>query len=146
MSLFLTTLTSREIAQQIAGLLNANNKLIVYHTSDTILNSNTTYFVEFDHIGREQVVIGCIGVDIVSSGIEKIKHMSVSKDFRRRGVARKLLNLVLSNSNAEKILMNIRRDNSPSLNLALSCGFIINNAGWYNNQQVLTVERRKVLK
>lgn len=115
---FNMTLSDLDIASQIASLLNDNNRLTKTHSSYTILNDPASYFIEL--IGSQ--IVGCVGL-YKTTPMDKIIHLSVHKQYRRLGIAKKLLKVALTNSIHDVLYMSIREDNTSCLNLAHSFGF-----------------------
>jgi ribosomal protein S18 acetylase RimI-like enzyme len=118
MTKFRVALSDWEIAGQIALLLNQNNRLTKIHTAQTILNSPETYFVEM----IQSKVVGCVGL-WRTAPMDKIIHLSVCEGYRSHGIAKKLLQTALTNSNHDVLYMSVREDNYPCLNLAKQFGF-----------------------
>ena len=113
-------LSDREIACQIAILLNNNNRLSKYHDVSSIINNPVHYFVEL----LEQTVIGCVGLK-KENKMDKIIHLSVANSMRTFGIGNKLLNTVILNSSKDILYMKIRDDNVASISLANKLGFKI---------------------
>ncbi|MGD9161257.1 MAG: N-acetyltransferase [Desulfobacteraceae bacterium] len=125
MANFYTALSSHEIAGKIAELLNTCNKLKKRHNVYTIMNSNTIYFV--DTI-RGQVA-GCIGKIKEGHHLTRILHLCVHPNFRRFGLARKLLNVAVERTDSIYAYATVRKDNTASIELFKSAGFIaVDNA------------------
>lgn len=118
MTKFKSVLSDWDIAGQIASLLNANNRLTKTHSAKTIINDPALYFVEFSG----SVVIGCVGLQ-KTAPMDKIIHLSVHNDYRRYGIAKKLMQAALTNSNHDVLYMSVREDNNACLNLAKHYGF-----------------------
>lgn len=111
-------LSDFEIAGQIASLLNSNNRLTKVHSAHTILNDPARYFVE---VSGPQV-IGCVGLH-KTAPMDKIIHLSVHTDYRHLGIAKKLIQVALTNSIHDVLYMSVREDNHACLNLAKQFGF-----------------------
>lgn len=118
MTKFKSILSDFEIANQIAALLNENNKLTKIHSAKTILEESALYFVDF--FGSN--VVGCIGL-LKTAPMDKIIHLSVHNNYRHQGIAKKLMQIALTNSNHDTLYMSIREDNIACLNLAKYYGF-----------------------
>lgn len=116
---FSVSLSAYDISAQIALLLNTNNKLTRIHTPETILHSSVEYFIELN----SNVVVGCVGL-IRAKPMDKIIHLSVNRNYQHQGVGKKLLNMVLTNSNHDILYMTVREDNFSCLNLIKPFGFI----------------------
>ena len=135
MAEFFVTLSNNEIATQIATLLNAQNKLYAYHTTDTIMNSMANYFVE---INRDKV-IGCTGLLIENRDLSKSFHTSVHPAYIRRGIATKLLMTAINNCNTKYIYGTIREDNVASIRLVSKLGWKIIRKDWNRDHYVVTM-------
>lgn len=117
-SKFKYVLSDLEISNQIAHLLNTNNRLIKVHSAQTIQANPATYFVEL--VGL--VVVGCIGL-LKTIPMDKIIHLSVHNQYRHLGIAKKLMHTALTNSNHDVVYMSVREDNQACLSLAQQFGF-----------------------
>jgi len=122
------------LANQVAALLNYNNRLSIVHSGQSITSNLNQYFVEV--IG--QTVIGCVGLQI-GSKMDKILHLSVNSLARRNGVGFRLLVTAINNSNKDIIYMTIREDNFMSISLATKLGFKIIAYNPKCNYNVLTL-------
>jgi ribosomal protein S18 acetylase RimI-like enzyme len=111
-------LTEYQIAGQIADLLNSYNHLKTKHTPSTILSDKVKYFIEL----YGQDVIGCVGL-LYELALDKICHLTIKPEFRRKGFGRKLIYRAKEFSQRSAVYMSIREDNIGSLNLATSLGF-----------------------
>lgn len=119
MSKFSLTITNRNIAAQIASLLNLGRQQYYTQTEVSVLNSNVKYIVE---LCGEQV-IGVIGLEQKSSQITEIKHLCVHPNFRRRGLGLKLLKKGIEYSNTEFVYDTVRDDNPSSIGNNFRAGF-----------------------
>jgi ribosomal protein S18 acetylase RimI-like enzyme len=144
MSEFYISITNEEMATQIAALLNSHNRLYKRHNTNTILNSNTKYFVELlSSPAIDKKVVGCAGLRQDYPTLSNIKHVCVDPIYRRFGVARKLMKTAIENSPTDLVYMTIREDNKPSLYLAESLGFVFVTKEFKADHFVITVARRK---
>lgn len=149
---FNTVLSNHEIAQQIANLLNQNNRLAILHNQGTILSNKVQYYIEF----YGQIVSGCVGLIRQQNNMDKIVHLSVIPQFRGKGIGKRLILTALNNSTRDIIYMQIREDNIASLKLAESLGFksiayipkanynllsmcLFRRKGWPTNLKALTI-------
>lgn len=139
MAEFYVSLSQREMAIQIATLVNVHNKLYKRHTERTIFKDKADYFVE---IVIDQVV-GCVGLSQRDTNLSEIKHVCVHPHFRQRGIGKKLVNLAIANCKTDYVYMTIREDNIPSLKMAQSLGFVPVKKHWNVDHFVVTVGRRK---
>lgn len=151
MSKFYVSLAQDAIADQIAALLNKQNKLTKIHNRFTIKGGTVNYFIEICNpikngsAAKSPIVIGCAGLLKENPYLSTIKHVSVSTDYRKLGIARKLIQLAIDQCTTEHIRMTIREDNKASLELAQSLNFkhIITN--FCKDHNVITVGRRRVI-
>lgn len=141
MAEFYVSLSQKEMAYQIAALINTHNKLYKRHTERSICRDNADYFVEI----IEDRIIGCAGLSQRDTNLCEIKHVCVHPDFRRRGIGKKLVNLAIANCKTDYVYMTIREDNIPSLRMAQSLGFVPVKQHWNVDHHVITVGRRKEL-
>lgn len=138
MAEFYVSISRKEMALQIAALVNNYNRLYKRHTAASILRDRASYFVET--IGNK--VIGCVGLSRRYPSLSEIKHICVSPTHRKRGIAKKLVNLAIANCDTEYVYMTIRGDNIPSLMTAKSLNFAVIRKDWYSDHHVITVGRR----
>lgn len=145
MAEFYVPITNTFFATQIAELLNKHNNLTVVHDVNSILSTNTRYFVELVSAPAiEKRVVGCVGLAPgYHPTLSKIKHVCIDPTYRRFGVARKLVETAISNCNTEYVYMTIREDNIPSQKMAESLGFVFVQKDWKKDHFVITVGRRK---
>lgn len=115
---FNIVLSDHIIAGQIAKLLNENNRLSIAHNTNSILRSPVQYFIELSG----QTILGCVGL-LCEPTMDKIVHISVSKNNRKQGIAKRLLRYAINNSSKDIIYMHIREDNIESKNLSIKMGF-----------------------
>jgi RimJ/RimL family protein N-acetyltransferase len=140
MTEFYVSLSREEIASQIASLINRYNKLYRKYSRNKILyNNNTNYFVEIVH----NIVVGCVGALKKSHNVTEIKHICVNPAYRRKGIAKKLVNLAIANCDTEFVYMTIRHDNEASLTMAKSLGFVPIKQHWSVDHFVITLGRIK---
>lgn len=137
MAEFFTSLSKKEIASDIAGMLNNFNKLYRRHNDQSIMTELADYFVEISG-GK---VIGCVGLKKKEATLSEIKHLCISPPFRRHGIAKKLILLAIANCSTKYVCMNIRDDNVPSLKLVQSLGFLNVSKRWNLDHHVITVGR-----
>ena len=139
MAEFYVSVSKDSMAKQIAVLVNKFNKWYKTHTAYSISRDDTDYFVE---VVNDRVV-GCVGLQKRFYNSSEIKHMCVEPEFRRKGIAKRLVNLAIANCNTEYVYMKIRDDNLPSLMLAKTLGFVPIKKHWSVDHFVVTVGRRK---
>lgn len=138
MAEFYVSLSNNEMAAQIAGLINTYNQLSKAHTIYSVLNSMAKYFVEVIN----DRVIGCTALIKEEENLSRNFHTCVSPEFRRRGVARKLKLLAIQNCDTNYIFSTVRENNTPSINMNLSLGYVFVNKIWARDHYVLTLGRR----
>jgi predicted GNAT family acetyltransferase len=119
-------------------LVNKHNKLYKRYTKNKILYSpNTCYFVEIVH----NTVVGCVGMAKRNDKLTEIKHVCVEPIYRKRGIAKKIVNLAIASSKTEFVYMTIRHDNTASLAMAKSLGFMPVKHHWSVDHYVITMGR-----
>lgn len=138
MASFFVSLTNEEIAKQIANLINKYNYLYVKHNGFTIATHTTNYFVEI--FGNK--VVGCTGIIEENANWSIIKHVCVEPKFRKKGIARKLINLSIQNCKTRYIYMTIREDNIASLYMANKLGFTVIKQEWSKDHYLVVVGRK----
>ena len=146
MSRFLISLNERSVASQVSDLVNSNNRLRRRLTIPSITQGRTNYFVEMSGMNiqtasKDKVVMGCIGMETIDQDTVMLKHLSIRNEFRRLGIASKLVHDALKSCKNKKTRMRIRADNKPSLYLAEKFGFKYIFHEDLGNYSVLTVER-----
>ena len=137
MAEFYVSLSHNEMAKQIADLVNTHNQLYKKHTTYSVLNSVARYFVEVVN----DKVIGCTALVKEEENLSRNFHTCVSPAFRRKGIARKLKLLAIQNCNTSYIFSTVREDNTPSINMNLSLGYVFVNKIWSKDHYVLTLGR-----
>jgi len=138
MAEFYTSLTKREIACQISNLLNVYNKWYVYFSAQTIEMSPAIYFIEIVN----DKVVGCASSLQVSNISTKIQHICVLPEYRKFGIASKLVEKIIDNCRIGHMFMTIREDNTGSIALAHKFGFICTEKHWSIDHWTLTFGRR----
>jgi ribosomal protein S18 acetylase RimI-like enzyme len=137
MAEFYVSLSTGEMAGQIADLINTHNQLHKKHTAYSILNSAAKYFVEVIN----DKVIGCTALLKEETNLSRNFHTCVQPEFRRKGIAKKLKLLAIQNCDTGYIFSTVREDNIPSINMNLSLGYVFVNKIWSKNRYVLTLGR-----
>jgi len=138
MAEFYVTLSQQEIARQIANLLNKYNKLYIYHTDHSIINSAADYFVEI--VGDK--VVGCTALLKEYPTLSKSYHASVLPEYRRKGLGTKLLLTAMNNCSTPYIYGTIREDNVASLRLVDKLGWKSIRRDWERDHYVITVANK----
>lgn len=135
---FYVTLTKEEMAAQVAALLNSYNRLTTKHTMHTIMYAPQDYFIEV----YGNIVAGCAAILYENNAWSKIKHVSTRMEFRRRGIARKLIQTAMKCCHSENVYMTIRADNNPSLSMAQSLGFVEVKREWIIDHYLIAMGRK----
>jgi ribosomal protein S18 acetylase RimI-like enzyme len=126
------------IAEQIAELINKYNKWYIIHTTESVLNSMSKYFV---HMEGERVV-GCAACLYEYPTLSKVLHVCVVPECRKQKIASKLVSMAIKNCVTDNVYMIIREDNVASRRLAVSLGFIEVRARWFKDHNVIYYARR----
>lgn len=148
MAEFYVSLNKDEIAEQIALLLNKQNRLTKIHTKHTIMNSAIKYFVHLlaiDSAIHKPIVVGCAGLLQENPYLSTIKHISVLPKYKNHGIAKRIVQLAINNCATDTIRMTIREDNYPSLMLAKSLRFDYVTKNFHKDHYVVIVGRRRIL-
>lgn len=139
MAEFYVSLSTIEIATQIASLINKYNLWNTRYTAGKIYASPAYYFVELIN----SQVIGCASILKMCSTLSKIQHICVVPEHRCSKIATKLTNLAINICDTEYLCMTIREDNIPSLNLAKTLKFKYIRKHWFRDHYTILVGRRK---
>ncbi len=126
-----------EIARQIAGLLNDYNNLSRKRRGPEIVEGKTDYVSETH--GR--LVIAAVGISKTSSTLSEIKHLVVRPEWRRKKVARFILERAMSLSTTPLLYATIREDNTASVELCQSVGLTRERKYWAVNHDVVLLTR-----
>jgi ribosomal protein S18 acetylase RimI-like enzyme len=135
---FYVALSTIEMANQIADMLNTHNKLTTRYTGQSLLCSAGRYFVEIE---RDKV-IGCVAVQSEPPELTKLFHACVVPEKRKHGIAKKLMNIALAHCKTPYAYGTIREDNKASLAMVYSLGFVYAKKEWHRDHYVITVGRR----
>jgi N-acetylglutamate synthase-like GNAT family acetyltransferase len=133
MTAFSRAITDREVATQVASLINFNNRLNTIYTSEMILQSSINYIIE--SVGN--TVIACIKIERQSYNITELKHLVVTPTSRGLGLGKTLVKSAMNRVTTPIMYAMIRHDNIPSQMVFSSCGF--SHSGQYTtaNRDVL---------
>lgn len=134
---FFVSLSEKEMARQIAALINTHNRLYRRRTERYIMSDKSDYFVEI----VLNSVVGCAGLSQRDTNLSEIKHVCVHPSFRQKGIGKKLVSLAMANCPTDLVYMTIREDNTPSLKMASSLGFNFVRKHWNIDHHVITVGR-----
>jgi len=138
MAEFYVSLSSNEMAIQIANMINRYNRWGMSFSDKAILLSTSRYFVEVE---RDKVV-GCASHIKEDDKLTKIQHVCVLPTHRGKGIAKKLVNLSIDNCQTEYVFMTIREDNLPSIRMAEALEFRYVTKHWFRDHMTLTFGRR----
>ena len=112
----------RELAAQVAALLNKHNRLFYRVSIHTILHRKVNYLLEL----FGDTVLGCIGIRYEKrSDTVEICHLCVHEVARGQGLAKKLIQRAVELSPRDRIWCHIREENIPSIKAFVSQGFKI---------------------
>lgn len=90
----------------------------------TIADNDYIFFVYFDSITRQICGYGSCH-KIMTTG--EIGNIAVSKNYRRKGIAKKILQHIIDNcnqDNMEEIFLEVNENNSPAIKLYANAGFV----------------------
>jgi GNAT superfamily N-acetyltransferase len=138
MAEFYITLPTQNIAEQIAALLNLQNKLYKVHNILSIINSPATYFVEVEG----EKIVGCSALIKEHPTLSKSYHTSVLPSHQKKGIASKLLKTAMDNCETRYIYGTIRQDNLPSLGLVKKLGWQQIRRDWNKDHWVVTMAKK----
>lgn len=141
MAEFYVSLSTMDMAAQIASLINKYNLWNTKYTTNMIRNSSASYFVEIVN----SRIVGCVSLLEICPTLSKIQHICVVPEFRRKGIATKLTKLAIELCNTNYLYMTIREDNGPSLGLAGMLEFKYIKNHWFKDHYTVTVGRRKMV-
>lgn len=116
---FLHTLSTTDLSEQVASLINTYNGLSFRRTALDIREGKIDYVVET----HGKWVIGCCGYEKLGYQLTEIKHLAVNKDWRRRGVGAFLIKSVLGLCETPAAFATVREDNKSSMSLFQAQGF-----------------------
>jgi ribosomal protein S18 acetylase RimI-like enzyme len=139
MAEFYVSVSEQDMAMQIADMLNRYNGWATRFSAQSLLMTPARYFVELENT----IVVGCASHLKEYETLTKIQHICVLPSHRRRGIAARLTELAIDNSETEFVYMTIREDNAASLKLAISLGFKYITKHWFRDHWTLTYGRRK---
>jgi ribosomal protein S18 acetylase RimI-like enzyme len=120
MGVLIPSTSQRELAAQVAALLNAHNQLYYKVTTNQVLNGKVDYLLVL--VG--DMVVGCVGLRLIkrSDSIE-ICHLCVHEIARKQGMAGRLIQGAIEMSPKNRIWCHIREENIPSIKAFTSKGF-----------------------
>lgn len=76
--------------------------------------------------------------------ITDIINIAVAQNSQNKGIGETLINYLVNNTNADKIMLEVRENNAPALNLYNKCGFIEINRRkkYYDGEDAIIMERK----
>lgn len=101
---------------ELAKLLNPiwNKNMLV----DVLKSSNADIYISVDN----EIIKGFICVEnVLDEGC--VSAVAVHKDFRRNGIANKLLQVAITNSKMKTLYLEVEEDNFAGINLYTKSGF-----------------------
>lgn len=110
-------------AGEIAALLNTRNQLVKKYDAKAILAAHARFLFEV----RDDQVVGCVEVKKVQWYQAEVNHLTVHKDYCRRGIAQALLAGATARAiqdRARILQCTIRDNNVESTGLFLKNGFV----------------------
>jgi ribosomal protein S18 acetylase RimI-like enzyme len=137
MARFAVPLTDYDIAAQVAAMVNTFNQWYTVFTPHRILTSPSLYLVELCF----NQVVGCAALTKEYPKLSKIQHLCVLPQYRKRGIAKRLVEQAIVRCETEFICMTIREDNLPSLSVAKSAKFRFINKNWFRDHWTHLVAR-----
>lgn len=139
MAEFYVSISDRSMANQISNMLNQYNRWATKFSASALMITTARYFVELENT----TVVGCASHLRQYETLTKIQHICVLPQHQRKGIATRLTNLAINNSETEYVYMTIREDNIASLSLAQSLEFRYITKHWFRDHWTLTFGRRK---
>lgn len=139
MAEFYTSLTSNQMATQIAAMINHYNRWATKFSASSLMVTPARFFTEI--YGNR--VVGCASHIKVHQLVTKIQYICVLPDFRSRGVAKKLTTMAIDHAATDFVMMTIREDNAASLALARSLNFRQIYKHWFRDHWTLTFWRKR---
>ena len=112
-------ITHRDIAEQVAELVNFYNQLSLKRTGADVIGGAIDYVVETH--GKH--VIAACGLEKQSYTLTEMKHLVVREGWRGKGVGKFVAKRALSICDTPLVYSTVREDNIPSLNLLSSIDF-----------------------
>jgi len=139
MAKFVVPLTNYDLAGQVAAMVNTYNQWYTVFTPHRILTSPSLYLVELCF----NQVAGCAALTKEYPQLSKIQHLCVLPQYRKKGIAKRLVEQAIANCSTEFVCMTIREDNVASLALAKSMEFHFINKNWFRDHWTYLVARPK---
>jgi ribosomal protein S18 acetylase RimI-like enzyme len=144
MGVLIPSTHQRELATQVAALLNDHNRLYYKVTVHRVLHGKVDYLL--DLFG--DIVVGCIGLRYVKrSDTVEICHLCVHPIGRGRGLAKKLIQRAIELSPRDRMWCHIREENVASIRAFESQGFKVQREKFRHDKSwmlTLRLERNNV--
>lgn len=131
--MFLRSISERQMAEQLASLLNKHNRLGTKKVPGDFFGGHAQYIVETH--GR--LVIGACCVEKQGYTFTEIKHLVVDPQWRGKGLGRFLVKRALFIPNTPLIYATIREGNQASIKLFQGLGFSLSASYQGNQHKVL---------
>lgn len=138
MSKFVLTVDARNIATQIADMINAGNQLWARLNESSILLSPIKYLIELDG----EIITGVIGLEQYGR-VTELKHLCVHPNYRRRGLGRKLLEKGVQAATTEFVFGAVGSDNHTNIRNNLRIGMRPIGKRWGRGRHIIIFARRK---
>jgi len=143
---FTVAINTESVAKQVAILLNNNNKLTTHYTPSKILNSSTSYCLEYGGFNERikdgsRKVIGVVGYSYLSEEVTLIKHLCIDNIYRNKGAATSLVKKVISICPTMYVQMHVRSNNNACLYLTEKLGFMYIYHKTMSNYYILVLGR-----
>ena len=138
MSKFVLTVGARNIAVQIADMINAGDQLWARLNESSILLSPVKYLIELDG----EIITGVIGLEQYGRTTE-LKHLCVHPNYRRRGLGKKLLEKGIQAATTEFVYGAVGSDNHTNIRNNLRVGMRPIGKRWGRGRHIIIFARRK---
>ncbi len=100
------------------GLLIKENFSTIYNIEENIKNDYVHIYV----YEEDNKVLGFVQIENHFE-ITDIINIAVDKDYQGKGIGKKLLQYLIDNTEAEKIMLEVKENNIPAIKLYESMGF-----------------------
>lgn len=76
--------------------------------------------------------------------ITDIINIAVSQNCQNKGIGETLINYLVNNTESDKIMLEVRENNAPAINLYNKCGFVEINRRkkYYDGEDAIIMERK----
>lgn len=103
--------TSKKVADQIASLVNQNNKLGRQYEGSEILSSDSHYYP----LVIEGIVVASVAVKKLNYLLSEIRHLVVRPEARRQGLGVQMVKMAIRGVKTPLMCATIREDNKGSM-------------------------------